>query len=92
MAETIIERAARAAKQALIADPETDAWMHRDDDPDDFRIDGTVRLTPVVRAVLQTLREIDDPLSPVLGAGKCTTGHWKAMIDAVLEGGASSQS
>jgi hypothetical protein len=36
-----------------------------------------------VRAVLTALREIDDPLSPILEAGRSTTGQWKSMIDAI---------
>ena len=43
---------------------------------------------PEARAVIEAIREIDDPQSPVLAAGKCTTGHWRGMIDQLLaEGG-----
>lgn len=72
----IIERAAEAAKQALIDDPETEAYMRADDRPDDFLIDGNIRLTPVVRAILTAIRE---PSEAMVAAGSDIRNHrrWK---------------
>lgn len=86
---TPLERAARAAKQALLDDPETDAWMNREDDPDDFRVDGTIRLTPVVRAVLQAIREPSEGMKAaavfdVREGGGNYRSIFVSMIDAAL--------
>jgi hypothetical protein len=91
---TIVERAVEAAKQALLADPKTDAYMRADDPADDFLIDGNVCLTTVVRAVLQAIREPSDDME---AAGKDALGErgcnpfwgdagacYQAMIDTAL--------
>jgi hypothetical protein len=56
-AMTPLERAARAMADALANDSETDAWMDAEDDPREFRIDGTVNLEVAARAVLAAIRE-----------------------------------
>jgi hypothetical protein len=56
---TTLEKAARAAKQALLDDTALEAWMFADNDPDNFASDGPVRLTPVVIAVLKAIRPRD---------------------------------
>lgn len=99
---TPLERAARAAKQALIDDPETDAWMDRESDPDGFAIDGIIRLTPVVRAVIEAIRYPSDSMKRAgeyeeLPDGDDWDGFWidpetagacwERMIDALLAEG-----
>lgn len=86
----MLERAAEAAKQALIDDPETDAWVGGDDHFDALVVDGTIRLSPVVRAVLTAIRE---PSIEVVmaganevenGDGELHRRKWQAMIDAII--------
>lgn len=89
----MLERAAEAAKQALLDDPETDAWVGGDDHFDDLVVDGAIRLSPVVRAVLTAIREPSDDVSL---AGVCQSPYrweegretvdaiWQAMIDSIL--------
>lgn len=90
---TALERAAEAAKQALLDDPETDAWVGGDDHFDALVVDGTIRLSPVVRAVLSAIREPNEGMQV---AGVCESPYrweegretvdaiWKAMIDSIL--------
>lgn len=84
---TPIERAARVLHKRYVEErirngvkpPDLPTW-------EDLGEDGRFYFTAPVRDVLEAIR-IDDPLSPILEAGRCTTGHWNRMIDALLEEG-----
>lgn len=69
--KTMLDRAARAVEDIAWRDGEREPLNAHDD------------AREIARAVLAGMR-IDDPLSAILAAGRCTTGHWNRMIEAAL--------
>jgi hypothetical protein len=97
--QTMIERMAEAAKQALLNDPESSAWMNPDYAPESFKIDGEINLVLVARAVLTAMREPTEVMVekgenaiwavPYAGQGSfagddAARNSFTAMIDAAL--------
>lgn len=66
----VVERAARAAYEALVADTDSYAWI--DDAPadmSDVTVDGDINLLRLVRAVIAAMR---DPTEAMLNAAVAT--------------------
>lgn len=99
---TPIDRAARALEEELLRQHKEDNLGHflpRDSGVDWLTVDGNIRVAPVIRAVLEAIREPSadmeraaENLEPRAdwwpdepGPRNSPAEHWAAMIDALLD-------
>lgn len=60
--EEQVERVARAIRESLVDDPDSDAWVDQDYPLDDFTIDGSVNLVKAARAAIAAMQSEGIPV------------------------------